>query len=96
MTLSKTQQRSWGVSFALSSGQTGLHTCNLKKRLSEEKDFVQDLDQMMKQDMVELVDMVGTPGGIGGIRQRGGADYNHWAYFLVCQLADTFLENQHA
>ena len=54
-------------SFALSSGQTGLHTCNLKKRLSEEKDFVQDLDQMMKQDMVELVDMVGTPGGIGGI-----------------------------
>ena len=93
MTLSKTQQRSWGVSFALSSGQTGLPTCNLKKSLSEEIYFVQDPDQMMKQDMV---DMVGTPGGIGGIRQRGGADYNHWAYFLVCQLADTFLENQHA
>ena len=93
MTSSITQQRSWGVSFALSSGQTGLHTCNLKKSPSEEIYFVQDPDQMMKQDMV---DMVGTPGGSGGIRQRGGVDYNHWAYFLVCQLADTILENQHA
>ena len=34
----------------------------------KEIDFVQDLDQMMKQDMV---DMVGTQGGIGASGSRG-------------------------